>query len=121
ITRFQRDRNVRAGEQLKVRFDALAEQRFFAGAGEAGIETAIGAASPSLRQQILASAEAVCANKFAILGYGTLSFGNPPNWQCEPVAGVEATPPLHWSKIKPLMKTQVGDSKVVWELNRHQW
>lgn len=121
IACFQSDRNVRTGKQLKQRFQELAAQRFFSGAGEIGIELAIGADHPRTRAQIIASADAVCAEKFAILGYGDLAFGSPPNWQCEPVAGVEATPSLHWSKIKPLMKNQVGDSKVVWELNRHQW
>jgi hypothetical protein len=30
-------------------------------------------------------------------------------------------PRVHWSRIDPLDRAQVGDSKVVWELNRHQW
>src|SRR4029077_14684511 len=31
------------------------------------------------------------------------------------------SPLLHWSQIDPLDPALVGDSKVVWELNRHQW
>ncbi|HXU11700.1 MAG TPA: alginate lyase family protein, partial [Candidatus Binatia bacterium] len=30
-------------------------------------------------------------------------------------------PLAHWSRINPLDFAQVGDSKVTWELNRHQW
>jgi hypothetical protein len=28
---------------------------------------------------------------------------------------------VHWSRIDPLDPAMVGDSKVTWELNRHQW
>jgi len=31
------------------------------------------------------------------------------------------SPLVHWSRIDPLDPALVGDSKIVWELNRHQW
>ena len=35
--------------------------------------------------------------------------------------GRGAAPRVHWSRLDPLDPATVGDSKVVWELNRHQW
>jgi hypothetical protein len=37
-----------------------------------------------------------------------------------PIANCRS-PWRHWSQIDPLNTSEVGDSKVVWELNRHQW
>ena len=42
------------------------------------------------------------------------------DWALDPVSGCRA-PSLHWSLLDPLDLQSVGDSKVVWELNRHQW
>ena len=72
------------------------------------------------RAGILARADAVCRKRFEILGYGELSFQDPVNWQLDAVSGRES-PREHWSRLDPLAPEQVGDSKVVWELNRHQW
>jgi len=71
-------------------------------------------------RRIVDQADAVCALRFDVLGYGRLSFGRPVNWHLDPVSGRES-PRVHWSRIDPLDTGQVGDNKVVWELNRHQW
>lgn len=71
-------------------------------------------------EQVVADADAVCRGEFDILGYGKMSFGNPVNWQLDPLSGRESAS-IHWSRIDPLAVDRVGDSKVVWELNRHQW
>lgn len=42
------------------------------------------------------------------------------DWHWDPISCRRA-PLLHWSRLDPLDPNQVGDSKVVWELNRHQW
>ena len=42
------------------------------------------------------------------------------DWELDPISGRRA-PSLHWSLLDPLDSRSVGDSKVVWELNRHQW
>ncbi|MGK2926930.1 MAG: alginate lyase family protein, partial [Lysobacterales bacterium] len=65
-------------------------------------------------------ANAVCRDEFDILGYGRLSFGSPVNWQFDAVSG-QQTAPAHGSRTRYLANDLVGDSKVVWELNRHQW
>jgi hypothetical protein len=49
-----------------------------------------------------------------------LSFGDPIDWHLDPVWSRQS-PRVHWSQINTLDPAVVGDSKVVWELNRHQW
>lgn len=73
-----------------------------------------------LSQETISRADSICGGEFAILGYGQISFGDPVNWHLDPIAMCES-PLIHWSRINPLSRNQVGDSKVVWELNRHQW
>lgn len=98
--------------------------RFFAGL-EAGHSPAQSRhrfeADPAASEHtLIARADAVCGARFEILAYGALSFGQPINWHLDPVSGKES-PSVHWSRLDPLAPGQVGDSKVVWELNRHQW
>ncbi|MBB3047832.1 hypothetical protein FHR99_002098 [Litorivivens lipolytica] len=71
-------------------------------------------------RELIARANAICRGEFDLLGYAALSFGEPIDWHLDPVA-MRKSPLVHWSRIDPLSYEQVGDSKVVWELNRHQW
>jgi hypothetical protein len=64
-------------------------------------------------------AESIREGRFSLLGYDGLSFGDPPDWHLEPVAGVRA-PLRHWSRIDFFNPGLVGDKKIVWELNRCQ-
>jgi hypothetical protein len=57
--------------------------------------------------------------RFDLLGFKDLFFGDPPDWNFEPVAGKRA-PMSHWSRFVELDAGQTGDKKIVWELNRHQ-
>ncbi len=106
--------------QLQRRFEEIAPARFFAGASEPGIAAHIATHCAGARQQIMKHADAVCREAFEILGYGKLSFGSPINWQFDAVSG-QRIAPAHGSRIRYLETDKVGDSKVVWELNRHQW
>ncbi len=106
--------------KLQQRFEHIAPFRFFAGTSETGIAAHIASHCHEARQQIIENANAICRDEFEILGYGKLSFGSPVNWQFDAVSGRKITP-AHGSRIKYLANEQVGDSKVVWELNRHQW
>lgn len=72
------------------------------------------------REALLSSAATILENRFDLLGYRTLWFGDPIDWHFDPVWSRRA-PRLHWTELNPLEPAQVGDSKVVWELNRHQW
>ena len=72
------------------------------------------------RDELLVRADAALTKHFDLLGYRDLWFGDPIDWHVDPVHGCRA-PRAHWSRIDPLDPSSVGDSKVVWELNRHQW
>ncbi len=92
---------------------------FFEGAASASTTAASVARIPESRRTI-ASADAICQGRFDLLGYRELDFGDPVDWYLDPLSGRQA-PPVHWSRLDPLDSATVGDSKVVWELNRHQW
>jgi Heparinase II/III-like protein/Heparinase II/III N-terminus len=91
--------------------------RFFAGASDA---SSIGAAFPEHRRQITNAAGELVQGRFSLLGYRGLWFGNPIDWHLDPV-WARRSPREHWSRLDPLDAETVGDSKVVWELNRLQW
>ncbi len=110
----------RASEALLARFRLQGPPRFFHGASDELIPELIAREFPEIRDRIIDSADAICRGQFSILGYGRLSYGNPIDWHFDPVSGVRA-PRLHWSRIHALDPDQVGDSKVIWEVNRHQW
>lgn len=71
-------------------------------------------------EHLVATADALMAGRFPILGWGSIALGVTPRWHEEPVAGRTAGR-RHWSRIDLLNAAEVGDSKVVWELNRHQF
>src|SRR5579863_563226 len=81
---------------------ALLKQRFPAQAGE-----------------IVSRAEKICSHHFDLLGYTDLDYGTAIDWHTDVVHGKRA-PRKPWFKIKYLDFDEVGDSKVTWELNRHQ-
>jgi hypothetical protein len=101
-------------------FREMGPRRFFAGAARP--ETAKVASEKMAHAcgQTIAAAEEICRGRFDLLGYRGLWFGAPIDWHLDPVSG-RASPPVHWSRVKSLDPAMVGDSKVVWELNRHQW
>ena len=106
--------------QARERFRSLAPARFFAGASEPDLAALLGERLPAVRDEIVGRADRVAAGAFDLLGYRGLSFGDPVDWHLDPVAG-RRSPFVHWSAIDPLDADAVGDSKVIWELNRHQW
>jgi hypothetical protein len=105
---------------LLDRFRKVGPSRFFAGATDAAVPGFIAQDSSVNREQAVATAEQVCRGRFDLLAYRGLSFGEPVDWELDPVSGRRA-PSVHWSLLDPLDPEMVGDSKVVWELNRHQW
>jgi hypothetical protein len=98
---------------------SLDRGRFFEGAAHTGTTAVLAARSPESRQ-IISRADEICQGRFDLLGYRGLDFGDPVDWHLDPCSG-RRTPPVHWSRLDPLDSEVVGDSKVVWELNRHQW
>ena len=97
-----------------------APARFFAGASDAATAETMQARFPDECQRILTTADAALSGRFDLLGYRGLAFGTPIDWHLDPVWGRRA-PLRHWSRLDPLDAAAIGDSKVVWELNRQQW
>src|SRR5579871_4829347 len=67
----------------------------------------------------LHQAEKIRRRRFDLLGYHDLDFGDPIDWHYDPVHNKRA-PRTAWYQIPYLDFDQVGDHKIVWELNRHQ-
>ena len=74
---------------------------------------------PESVDQIVHRAERICAHRFDLLGYEAVDYGAHIDWHCDRVHGKRA-PRKPWFKLKYLNFDEVGDSKVTWELNRHQ-
>src|SRR5438093_3120822 len=98
-----------------------APQRFFAGLQDAAALDALHDRLPDEYRDLVAGAtDIVVGRSFDVLGYRQLSFGDPIDWHLDPV-WTRRSPLVHWSQINTLDPNVVGDSKIVWELNRHQW
>src|SRR5438876_557113 len=105
---------------LLEQFRRAGPARFFEGTTHAETPRLITQNVPAYRDETVAVADAVCQRHFDLLGHRGLTFGDPVDWHLDPIMGRRA-PRVHWSRLDPLDPASVGDSKVVWELNRHQW
>jgi hypothetical protein len=94
--------------------------RFFPGASDPRVPAILHERCPDSGPRIVAAADHTLQKRFDLLGYRQLSFGDPIDWHLDPVTRRRA-PLLHWTLLDPLDAATVGDSKVVWELSRHQW
>ena len=74
---------------------------------------------PKQAEEIIARAERICLHRFDLLGYDDLYYGEDIDWHCDRVHDRRA-PRKPWYKVRYLDFAEVGDSKVTWELNRHQ-
>ncbi len=74
---------------------------------------------PERAEEILRLAEQVCGHRFDLLGYENVEYGKDIDWHCDRIHNVRA-PLKPWFKIQYLKFAEVGDSKITWELNRHQ-
>src|SRR2546425_3145125 len=105
---------------LLEQFRCAGPARFFEGATHVETPRLITQNVPAYRDETVAVADAVYQRHFDLLGHRGLVFGDPVDWHLDPISGRRA-PRVHWSRIDPLDPAAVGDSKIVWELNRHQW
>ena len=96
--------------------------QFFAGLHDPSktVHTLRQTLGPHAEERVLERARRIHAGRFDLLGLRDLDFGQPIDWHFEPVSGKRA-PLVHWSRIDFLDATQVGDNKIIWELNRHQY
>lgn len=74
---------------------------------------------PGQAEEIIRRAERICEHRFDLLGYRDLDYGESINWHLDLVHGKTA-PRKPFHRVKYLDFAQVGDSKITWELNRHQ-
>ena len=98
----------------------IAPQRFFAGATHPDIAALMSSRFPDHRAELLAAADSLVKRHFDLLGYRTLWFGDPIDWHLDPVRARRA-PLVPWSVFDTGDEDAVGDTRLVWELNRHQW
>lgn len=104
---------------------SLALDRTFASLGyapgrPAGIVQALASGDPEWASCLGAQCDELERGRASLLGFPDLKIGNPPAWHREAVSGRQA-PRRHWSRIDHLDTTQVGDHKILWEVNRHQY
>ncbi len=81
---------------------------------------ALRSADAAFLSRLCARADRVVEGRFDLLGYRGISIPASIDWSRDPLAGVSA-PNKHWSRIPFLNPVAVGDHKLVWELNRHQF
>jgi hypothetical protein len=74
---------------------------------------------PATVRSIISRAERILRHQFDLLGYENLDFGPEIDWHLDFIHGKSAPRKLA-SKVKYLDFEEVGDSKITWELNRHQ-
>jgi hypothetical protein len=74
---------------------------------------------PEIVEEIVERAEQICRHRFDLLGYEGLDYGAEIDWHRDAVHDKRA-PNVPWFRVRYLDFDQVGDSKVTWELNRHQ-
>jgi hypothetical protein len=77
---------------------------------------------PYASKNILEEAERIREHRFNLLGYRDLLWGDKEgiNWHLDP-ANNKTSPIIWWDKIDTFDAHLVGDPKVIWELNRHQF
>lgn len=74
---------------------------------------------PGQVERIVAQAEMILRHRFDLLGYEDLDYGSPIDWHLDVVHGKRARRKAFY-RVPYLDFQEVGDSKITWELNRHQ-
>jgi hypothetical protein len=74
---------------------------------------------PAEVEKIIREADDICRHGFVLLGYENLDYGPQIDWHHDVVHGKHASL-KPWFKIDFLNFNEVGDHKIIWELNRHQ-
>lgn len=74
---------------------------------------------PQEATHIVEQAQRICQHRFDLLGYEGLDYGQDIDWHLDVVHGKRG-PRKPWFHIRFLDFAEVGDAKIIWELNRHQ-
>lgn len=116
-----RSPELRSADQLLAHFRTRAEPSFFSAfTDRESTVAALRNHSPQAERRIIEEADRLLVGRFDLLGLRNLYFGSPIDWQLEPVSAKRA-PLVHWSRLNYLDAGVIGDKKIVWELNRHQY
>ncbi len=114
-------KTFRSLTELFAAFRAQKRDAFFAAFADREKSTAeFRRRFPAAESEIVAQADRILGGHFDLLGFKDLDFGQPINWQLEPVSKKSA-PNIHWSRLNYLDPELAGDKKITWELNRHQY
>ncbi|HZQ70126.1 MAG TPA: alginate lyase family protein [Terriglobales bacterium] len=97
----------------------LQPQFFFSPESIPGLCALLRQRLPQVAMSLELRAQKICEHRFDLLGYEGLDYGPEIDWHLDRVHGKRA-PRKAWHKIAYLDFNEVGDSKVTWELNRHQ-
>lgn len=112
---------LKSGDELLEHFRTRSRPRFFAAFQDRNLTAAeLRIRWPNAEAKIVTKANRIVAGRFDLLGLRNLSFGDPIDWQLEPISG-KRTVLTHWSRLNYLDSELTGDKKIVWELNRQQY
>jgi hypothetical protein len=92
---------------------------FFSSADLPGLIAELKKRFPSEAAAAIRYAEQICKHEFNLLGFERLAYGPTIDWHLDAVHAKRA-PRQPWFRIRYLNFEEVGDSKITWELNRHQ-
>lgn len=94
-------------------------QFFFSAAEAPAIAEFLKTRYPSAAASIVAGAEKILQHRFDLLGYEGLDYGAEIDWHVD-IVHQKRGPNKPAFRVKYLDFAEVGDSKITWELNRHQ-
>ena len=110
--RFDGVEGVRSSESREAHY-------FFSSANVPELIAVMRKRFPAETEQTISRAERICQHRFDLLGYEGIDYGPKIDWHLDAIHGKRA-PRKPWYQIPYLDFGVVGDSKVTWELNRHQ-
>jgi len=108
-----------AHRALSVHFSSRASRWPVQPARRALLVDAIRRDYPDATRETRRRADRLVAGRHDLLGYHDVMVGELPDWHADVVHGRRA-PLLHWTRV-PYLDPQLGDHKIIWELNRHQY
>lgn len=110
-----------SGDSLKYVFFANGEKRFFPSFADRERSLDLFAEQFGQRRtaEVIATANEALHGRLNLLGLKGLYVGPEVDWHREPLSGKQA-PLRHWKHLTDLRPDDIGNLKVLWELNRHQ-
>ena len=105
------------GEELVAHFRGRSQPAFFLGFREQATGKTFERRFPNAANDLIAAANRICDDRrWALLGFGEKSFGDPIDWRRDPISGFVS--PLTYHRDIQLLRDDGSDARVLWELNR---